>query len=235
MADRNLSGGMSELGDPHANGLIAADLRRVRAEEDAEYERKRGAMLRAAALDMLAEQYGQADWQRFRRERPIEWLNAKVAVDSGPPALRFCIEPYYLDRERNWQFSALWTGPNGTERIDVRVSWRELMLDSGDTFLRFVLSSMASPIERRTKVRTRFTIRGNRSAYEHAQKPAPAPTPQGPEVPQRYDAYLYCGECEAKFENIGEERFPGAQTLPCGHSSLELMMKRAPFLPGDSK
>lgn len=47
-------------------------------------EAQRERQLQLIAFEMVAAHFGQADWQRFRQDKPLEYLHAKVEVVSAP-------------------------------------------------------------------------------------------------------------------------------------------------------
>lgn len=142
--------------------------------EDADYERQRRQTLKFVALDMVAEEYGQAEWQRFRRENPYAFYRAKVEVCAAPPAFRLDVrEDYRSFGDLIFRFE--WFAGE-LRRYVLTVSARELQrqeLDdkrAADSFLGHAMRQAAWEIERDSGAAVSLRIRGNRAAHEEALK-----------------------------------------------------------------
>jgi hypothetical protein len=156
---------------------MTRDLLAERRAEDEEFERTRRRKLEFIALDMVAEHYGQSDWQRFRRENPLAFLRAKVEIIDGPPAFRLGV---YQDAPRglydlvfrfDW-FTGEWRCYQLTVSAGELQRQEAVNTRSADDFLGHVMCQAAREIERDSGAAVTMRIRGNRSAHEEALKDA---------------------------------------------------------------
>lgn len=167
-----------------------------RQAEDAERERRIRHDLSQIALEMVAAHFGQAEWQRFRNQRPRDYLRAKIEVVSPPPNFRLEIDQ---SREVDgFAFKFTWGGAAAyrrpvksavaaefsgaieTERVTVefvpeRAPMRFVLHSPGDClarepdeFLGMIIQDAQRRITGDTGVETRFAIRSDRAAYRYA-------------------------------------------------------------------
>lgn len=154
-----------------ARGLLAD-----RCAIDAEYERQRRRTLGFVALDMVAEEYGQAEWQRFRKQNPRAFYGAKVEVIESPPEFRIEVRDGHQAFD-DLVFSFDWF-VGEWRRYQQTVSARELQRlefedeRAADSFLDRALRQAAWEIARDSGAAVSFRIRGNRAALEKALRSA---------------------------------------------------------------
>lgn len=195
-------------------------------------ERRREVKLAWLAADLFAEHIlGQADWQAFRRDNPIEFIRAKLDVQGGPPGFWVGVDWMRLECEAigftfEWQ-----KGPNFVQMAR-GISFRELQRDEDDGFLKWCVASFAREVTRASGVATEIRVRGNRAAYEwhEAHKgDAPKERPQLAPVRKRYGDDI-CGSCRAKFDASSVATYATGM-LPCGHeikcAALEVIVEPA--------
>lgn len=191
----------------------------LRQAEDAEFERKRRRSIEFIAFDMMAAQFGQAEWQRFSSREPLAFLRAKLDVQGGPPGLFLDVnwsDPYQAEFACRFEWR-LDRGHGDRCRLDWGTT-REFAESDDD--LRWVVDSVAYMLTRQSEVPTRILVRSNRSAWEwhenHKNDPPP-PKPRSLARLQRI-AGEFC-TCGARFRTEELEN-PSSGMLPCGHLSV---------------
>lgn len=146
-----------------------------RRAEDAEHERRRRSKLEHLALDMVAEHYGQADWQRLRSQNPTAFYRSKVEISEAPPGFILDVrEPCGPLGDLVFRFD--WFVGEWRRHV-VNVSARELQRQeedygerAADAFLGHAVHGAARQIERDSGAAVSIRIRGNRAAYEEETK-----------------------------------------------------------------
>jgi hypothetical protein len=193
--------------------------------EELEFERKRRRSQKFLAFDMIAELHGQAEWQRFRRSDPPEFLRSKIDVQAGPAGLwsGVQLDPYGAAFLLRFE-CPVWR-PGSVRRLDLSLSRREIERDENDDFLRFTAEDAAGIIRRESGVDTRILVRGNREAWNwHEDHKYDQPTPGLCALPpRRRVAGEFCGTCKARFRTEDlRARFcdSSGMRLPCGHQSV---------------
>lgn len=174
-------------------------------------------------LDILAERFGQAEWQRLRHDDPIAFFTAKIRVGSGPPHLEARFEKDYAAFSESFRLVLSWY--NGTEpsRWHGTIEARQLYAEEhADEFLQqVVLNSVARDIQRDSGHVTRFAVRENREALAFSKEPA-APLEREPEVLFGMGR-MFCDICKADAEL--SVPLIGAP-LACGHDVRFLSIER---------
>lgn len=194
----------------------------LRQLEDAEIERNRRHSPKFIAFDTLAEQWGQAEWQRFRLKFPLDFLRAKLDVRGGPPGLWLVVD--WADEYRS-AVKLLFERQAGRQvpRFEWHIS--TYFAQENDDFLRFSMREVAHTLSRECGTETEILVRPNRIAWhwhedhkyeQPAERPLPAP-------PRKRIAGQFCGTCSTRFRteelHALHHKYWIGEPLPCGHSA----------------
>ena len=130
-------------------------------------ERQRQARLTNLAFDMASERFGQADWQRARREQPERFWEAKVRIQTELEGMRLVVDRR-MGEALVFRFD--WMRNGQRERIDHSILIH--LLDDNWTYgapdmaLKHALDVVAWEIRRFTGAPTSLSVRSNREAHQ---------------------------------------------------------------------
>jgi hypothetical protein len=196
----------------------------LRQREDAEFERKRLRSPEFIGAELVAGQFGQAEWQRFRSSDPLAFLRARLDVQGGPTHLSIEVAWHWANPYNDFIVWARWSAPRQVACLCWQLSRRDVQDDPG--FLTHSAEWMARDITRLSGAETRILDRGNLPAYmwhsDHKNDP-PAERPRAL-PPRKRIAGPFCGTCKARFrtEELPSllEHYRVDGVLPCGHAAV---------------